>query len=243
MNPPTSWDLPDEIKKRFGQKSPGKQRAMVADGHLLLVLHKAPKSDQRERVGVFFWRTPEGKWYCDGWGEGLEMLWKHINTYNEAADQIDKAYEQAQTAQDYFAVLEELSPLNHAAQNLHATLQAAREGIPQDRDIIDLRDEAYELQRTLDLLYSDTKNALDFHIATKNEEQAQFSMQAAQTGHRLNVLAAIFFPLTAIASLFGMSLRSGLENAPIWVFWAIFVVGILVGLSIKNWVLQGTVET
>ncbi len=238
LNPPEAWPLPDKIRKRFGQKSPGKQRAMIADGHLLLVLHKAPKSDQRDREGIFFWRSPDGQWRHNGWGDGLETLWEHINEYNAAADQFDQSYESAADAEDYFTLLEEMSPLHHAAKNLYATLQAAREGIPQDRDLIDLRDEAYELERTLDLLYTDTKNALDFNMAKKAEEQARFGMQAVQTGHRLNVLAAIFFPLTAVASLFGMNMDSGLEDSPPWVFWIILSVGLLLGFIIRGWVLQ-----
>jgi len=49
-----STQLPDTIKKRFGERSAGKQRAMEAEGHLLLVLHKAPKPNQRDRSAVFF---------------------------------------------------------------------------------------------------------------------------------------------------------------------------------------------
>jgi Mg2+ and Co2+ transporter CorA len=58
-----------------------------------------------------------------------------------------------------------------------------------------------------------------------------------QTGHRLNILAAIFFPLTAIASLFGMNLRSGLEASPTWVFWVVFLAGIVVGMVVREWAL------
>jgi hypothetical protein len=95
-------------------------------------------------------------------------------------------------------------------------LQAAREAIREDRDIIDLRDWAYQVERGFALLYTDSKNALDYSIAKRAEEEAKLSRQAVQTGHRLNILAAIFFPLTAIASLFGMNIRSGLEDFPIW---------------------------
>ena len=70
MNLPM-WDLPDEIKRRFGQRGAGRQRAMVADGHLLLVLHKAPQRGERERKAVFFWRKPDGEWKSSGKGEGL----------------------------------------------------------------------------------------------------------------------------------------------------------------------------
>ena len=54
--------LPAEIKERFGQKRSGRQRAMVAEDHLLLVLHKVPQPGKREREGIFFWRKPDGSW-------------------------------------------------------------------------------------------------------------------------------------------------------------------------------------
>ena len=107
-----------------------------------------------------------------------------------------------------------------------------------DRDIIDLRDSAYELERALDLLHSDSKNALDFYMAKKAEEQANIGMQAVQTGHRLNILAAIFFPLTAIASIFGMNLRHGFEGAPIGTFWGVFLFGLILGFLTRKWVLK-----
>ncbi len=49
MNLPSSWQLPEEIRQRFGLKSAGKQRAMLADGHLLLVLHRAPRKGETTR--------------------------------------------------------------------------------------------------------------------------------------------------------------------------------------------------
>jgi hypothetical protein len=239
MKLPVLWELPEEIKERFGERSAGKQRAMVADGHLLLVLHKAPTRDQQRRDGVFFWRKPSGEWESSASGDGLRGLRKHLEAYNVAEDRFSEEYEQAQTAEGYFRILEEMAPLRHAAKNLHATLQAAREGIPGDCAIIDLRDWAYDLERTLDLLYAGTKNALDFNIAQKAEEQARLSLCSVQTANRLNILAAIFFPLTAISSVFGMNLRSGLEGASSVVFWFVFLIGIVLGFATREWVLRG----
>lgn len=239
MKLPQTWDLPMEIKQRFGQKRAGRQRAMVADGHLLLVLHKAPQRGMREREGVFFWRKPDGSWDYSGKGTGLRRLREHVEAYWSEEEQLAAEYEQAAEAEDYFRILEEISPVRHAAENLHATLQAAREAIPHDRDIIDLRDWAYNLERTLDLLYMDTKNALDFSIAKRAEEQARLGMQSLRTAHRLNVLAAIFFPLMAISSVFGMNLRSGFEGGSTGAFWVIFVAGILSGFFTSWWALRG----
>ncbi|MFZ1026484.1 MAG: hypothetical protein WAN66_09730 [Limnoraphis robusta] len=40
MKLPATWAVPDQIRYRLGQKSAGKQRAMIADGHLVLILPK-----------------------------------------------------------------------------------------------------------------------------------------------------------------------------------------------------------
>ena len=122
-------------------------------------------------------------------------------------------------------ILESVGPLHHAVRNLHATLQAAREAIPDDRDIIDMRDWAYDLERTLDLLQTNTKHALDYH--------------SVQVANRLNVLAAIFFPMTAIASVFGMNLASGLEGSSVLVFWSVLLIGISLGSVTSWWALRG----
>ena len=53
----------------------------------------------------------------------------------------------------------------------------------------------------------------------------------------LNVLAALFFPLTAVASIFGMNLASGLNGASPLIFWVICALGVAFGFSIRNWVL------
>ncbi len=235
MKLPSQWELPEQIKKRFGQKRSGKQRAMVAEGHLLLVLHKAPVHGTHAREGVFFWRNPEGKWESSVKGEGLHTLRKHVQVFELAEEKCDKELEQVQDAEDYFQILQKVGPLRHSAKNLHATLQAAREAIHEDRDIIDLRDQAYDLERELDLLYTDTKNSLDFHIARKTEEENQLSIKSIQTESRLNILAAIFFPLTAIASVFGMNLPSGLEKTPVVVFWLVFLAGIILGFFTCSW--------
>jgi hypothetical protein len=237
MQLPFLWELPDEIKRRFGERGAGRQRAMVADGHLLLVLHKAPKHDERDRKAVFFWRRPTGEWEHSGKGGGLPALRRHIDEYSQAERRFSDEFAQATTAEDYFRILQGVAPVHHAAINLHTTLQAAREAIPDDRDIIDLRDWAYDLERTLDLLYVDTKNALDYHVAHKSEEEARLSLQSIQIANRLNTLAAIFFPLTAIASVFGMNLRSGFEGAA-GMFWLVLLAGIGLGYVAREWVLR-----
>lgn len=239
MKIPPGWRLPPSIQNRFGERSVGKQRAMVADGHLLLILHKAPEPGEQTRIGVLFWRQPSGIWEHSGGGIGLQPLLKHLENYNTAEEKLQTAYRQAKSAEDYFHLLEAIAPLRLAAKNMHATLQAAREGIPDDRDLIDLRDRAYEIDRSLDLLYENTKNALDYQIAQRAEEQNRLSTEALIAGHRLNILAAVFLPLTAIAALFGMNLNSGVDSSSIFTFWLVSAGAIALGSLVRRWVVLG----
>jgi hypothetical protein len=238
MNLPLFWHkLPPSIKARFGQRSFGRQRAMAADGHLLLLLHKVPQPGKRERDEVTFWRKPEGGWES-GQGGGPESLMAHLEGYNKAVTTLRREYEQARNAKDFFRILEQAAPLQHATSNLHATLQAAREAMPEDRSIIDWRDWAYDLERAMDLLYTTAKNALDFHIAQQSEEEIRLRGQSIQVANRLNLLAAVFFPLTAVSSVFGMNLRSGFESTSAWMFWSLLLIGILLGAAMSWWAIQ-----
>ncbi|MGB7416018.1 MAG: CorA family divalent cation transporter [Thermosynechococcaceae cyanobacterium] len=243
MTLPSGWAIPLVIKQRLGQKEAGQQRAMVADNHLLLILHKVPKSGSRKRTGVFFWRNPNGDWQYSGGGNGLEKLRSHVKAYSEAEQKLTDQYGLASTSVDYFHLLENIGPLRRATENLQATLQAAREAIADDLNIIDLRDASIELTRTLDLLYADAKNALDYTLAKQAEEQALLSHKSVQTAQRLNILAAVFLPLTALSSLFGMNLRSGLENQSGTLFWLVLVGGIGLGVITRDWILRGKVRS
>lgn len=250
MQLPKNWNLPEKITQRFGQKSSGKQRAMEADGHLLLVLHKVPHLHQKMRETVFYWRNPQGEWFCSEQkgglltqqkGSALKQLISHLQEYGQIEQEFSQKYHQAQDADDYFHILQNMTPLNRAVKNLHATLQTARDEIPHDRDLIDLRDFAGELERNLDLLYTDTKNALDFYLAKKAEEQTRLSLQSLQASDRLNILMALFLPLTALTSVFGMNLPNGLEHSPAFLFWIIFFCSIYLGFVILGWVFQKSI--
>ncbi len=239
MKLPAFWQhLPEEIRQRFGQKSAGKQRAMVCDGHLLLVLHEPPEPGSHERNAVFFWRKPDGHWDSST-GGGLLALKQHLDQYEQAESRLTDEYEHAQTAEDYFELLEKAGPLQHSTRNLHAALQCAREAFPHDRDLIDLRDWAYELERTFELLFAGSKNALDYRIARQAETQARLGNEALHVANRLNVLASIFFPLTAMASIFGMNLQDGFQQASTWQFWLVLLAGVVLGVSISWWVTRG----
>jgi hypothetical protein len=233
---PSSWELPESIRIRFGKKSAGRQRAMYHEGHLLLILHLIPGPDTPEREAVFFWRNPEEEWKFSGRGPGFGSLQNHLEDFEDIEEEFRKEYSAARDAEDYFELLEKIAPVHRTSKGLHSTLQSAREQVRQDKEIITLRDRAYEIERELELLYRDAENALNFQIAKQAEAQAKSGEAAARSGRRLNILAALFFPITALAGIFGMNLHSGIERMHPAVFWVILVFGIILGFALRSWV-------
>jgi hypothetical protein len=234
---PPTWTVPDALRLRLGQNTYGRQRAILEDGHLLLVLHKPPGPDDRAREGVLYWRNPAGAWQFNRGGPGAGGLKRHVQSYADIEAKLTADYEQAASIDVLFDLMETLAPLNRAARNMHLALQTAREAIKGDAFLIELRDLAYEVERNLDLLLEDTRNEIQHLLARKAEEQARLSEAALHASHRLNILAALFLPLTAIASIFGMNLAHGLNQDRVFIFWAVTIVGIGLGFVMKGWVL------
>lgn len=222
---PASWDVPDEFRDRLGQRV-GRQRAMIAEGHLLLILHAPPQADDEERVGCLFWRNSQGEWESSDHGSGPNCVSKHLHSYEEAVEKLDhlesqsegaalgaarrhkyQGMEFANRADDYFVLLESLLPLHRATSHLYQVLQEARKAIPEDRDLINCRDLSYDLERQAQLLYSGAKNALDFDIARRAEQQAKLSHKMATASHRLNLLAGFFFPVATLSAIFGVNMK------------------------------------
>lgn len=234
---PPTWSLPDAIRARLGQTTYGRQRAIVEDGHLLLVLHQPPGADDSRREGVLFWRNPAGDWQFSRGGPGPGALKRHVQAYAELEGRLTQDYEKAADTTALFDLVETLTPLARAARNMYQALQAAREAVKGDTFLIEMRDLAYEVDRNLELLLEDVRNAIQYRMARESEEQAKLSKEAVHASHRLNILAALFFPLTAIASLFGMNLAHGLNPHSPLMFWLIFVAGTGLGFGMKSWVL------
>ena len=230
---PGTWKVPQTFHARLGEQA-GRQRTMLAEGHLLLVLHQVPDPGEPDREPLLFWRDPAGNWKSTGSGSGIAELTGHLNQLNGIVDRLEEQMLQPATSSNYFDVLQKSAPLLRLVRNMHRALQEAREAVPADRNILNARDRAGELERALELLHGDAKNGLEYMIARQAEEQAVISQEIAQASHRLNLLIAIFLPLTAITSIFGMNLPNGLENitTPL-LFWAVLVVGLALGWIIK----------
>ncbi len=236
---PTTWDVPPTFRDRLGS-SVGRQRLMHADGHSLLVLHAPPAPDQDQRQGRFFWRKPDGTWVSDQLGAGPAALMKHLEEYDRLIDAMELQEQQASSAREYFEILEKLAPLHRAAGNLLAVLQEARKQCPEARELIDMRDRAYDIHRGAELLSSGCKNALDYRIARQVEEQTRSSHYMAAAAHRLNLLVAFFFPLATLSGLFGMEIRCGIEKLPEpYTFIAVVVAGLLIGAALTALLMIG----
>jgi len=109
--------------------------------------------------------------------------------------------------------VEEMLPLKRTAANLHATLDEARKSLPMVRELINFRDQAYDVARSADLLYEAIEAGADLAHTRQAEAQAEHSRSQAESAHRLNLLVAFFFPLATLAAVFGMNLTHGLQAA------------------------------
>jgi hypothetical protein len=230
---PEFWKVPPIFRQRI-RESIGRQRVMHAEGHLLLVLHAPPKADEAQRIARLFWRSPDGVWQST-MGQGIAALQRHLAEYAAALERLDEAEDGADRAAEFFEILQEIAPLRRSARNLYETLQEARDVASDDSDLILCRDQAYALQRRAELVESDTHSGLDCAVARRLEEQAESSHRMAVSAYRLNLLAAVFFPIATISAVFGMNLPHGLgdlSNEP-WFFWSLVLGGLFVGLFLK----------
>lgn len=239
---PKHWELPAGIRRRLG-KSAGRQRCLSAEGHLLLVLHEPPVGAEISSVGRFFWRKPDGFWKSNSLGEGIDALEEHLDHFDDLIDALEAQEVIARTADEYFTVIEELIPLHRSAENLYLAIQSARESQQEDLQLLDCRDQAYEIFRSSDLLLNDSKAAMDYAIAKRAEEQSRYSFELAASANRMNALIAFFLPMATLSSIFGMNLTQGAENLyPPYGFLSVICVGLLFGFVLKHLVLNKPVQ-
>lgn len=233
---PENWDLPDTLSLRVrGHLS--RQRAIVESGHLILFLHDVPNAGDEERDGVFFYRNPEGVWQNSANNTGLDELMVMVERYEDRIDTIEAKLSTPGGARVCFEVLRELAPVLRALRNLSGALVSAREQAPRhSHELIEATEESHTQERASELLFSDARNALDYSLAQETERHTQVNLELARAAHRLNLMVALFLPLTAIASLFGMNLISGLEAYPPWLFWTIFGGGVTIGLIVRYFI-------
>lgn len=227
---PPGWKLPDAVRRRLGSKA-GRQRVIAEGDDILLILHKPPIKQENARESVFFWRDSSKAWNSSERGSGLGALHDFIEKYAKLGESLEEEFENAKDSQDFFELLGKLAPIHRSVKNMCKALQSAREyaGV----ELIDYRDRAEELNRHFELLNIDSKNGLDYAVAKKSEEQSELQRKALLAGHRLNMVIALFLPITAAASLLGMNIPHGLEKSPTWVYFSIVCVCGVLGLFVR----------
>jgi hypothetical protein len=231
---PQSWAVPSHFRQRLGRRA-GRQRAMSAEGHLLLILHAVPKPAPASPDHRLYWRAPDGSWKASPTG-GKKPLTSHLEEYEQAIEKLEKRLTGTERATTFFEILREIGPIARACANMRLALQAAREACPADSEIITHRDQAEEVERLADLIQAEARDGLDYALARRSEEQTRLGNRMAASAHRLNLLAALFFPLATLSSVFGMNLHHGLETLDSgsfpWPLLAVLAAGLLLGLII-----------
>lgn len=232
---PKTWEVPDSIRQRLGHEA-GPQRSMLEEGHLLIILHHVPKPDQTDRTPAFFWRNPASEWRStEGKGMGPVALNAFLEGWEARLQELDVEEQKAATAVEYHRLLETVAPILRATRGLHRALQQAREFVKDDRELIDFRDMAAGLERGAELLLQDAQFGLDFIAAKQSEQQAVIAKKMSTTAHRLNIMAAMFLPLTALASILSMEVSSGVANTRSN-FWLVLIAGCALGAGLAAWV-------
>ncbi|MES2921202.1 MAG: CorA family divalent cation transporter [Verrucomicrobiota bacterium] len=227
---PRSWNLPDAIRLRLGE-TVGRQRLIDEDGHLLLLLHAPPRAEDDEvRSAVVVWRDPAGEWKSFPVDGGLAGLEKHLTRYRTAIHQLDDEVESARSARQYFEVMRHMHPLQRATRSMVEVIQGTREALEDDTRIITLRDLATDLERAIELVASDAKAGMDFTLAESANQQAISSEAANQEARRLNRLAAFFFPLATLVTVFGMNPPEDIYQHH--GFWIVLAAGLVLGLIV-----------
>ena len=88
-------------------------------------------------------------------------------------------------------------------------------------------------------MHGDAKNGLDFTVAHQAERQVERTYDMAVAGHRLNLLAAMFFPVATLSTIygaiFGMILAHGDQG---WstpaLFWSLLGLGLVGGFVLAR---------
>jgi len=231
---PDTWPLPSELRSRVGSRV-GRQRLLSAQGHHLMILHQLPKPHSRDRDPAVFWRSSDGSWRCFPGRDHPGTLRDHVETVGQVLEELDDKVEHAKTATEFLEVSKISRPLQRYTRNMHAVLSQLRDALPDDADVLAARDRAYELDRLSENISDDAENGMQHTIAQHTEEQAALSERIAKESHRLNLLAAVAMPITAIGSILGMNLDNGLEALPEPAsFWAIVALSFGVGSFIRS---------
>lgn len=222
---PSHFEIESDLREQLGSR-PGHQRCVVGESELLLVVHEVPQAGVPERQAIFFWRTHQGEWRQPN-GKGLSELGALLDRYTKAIDENEELLEVTESTEQVFKILRHAGPLTRSMRNLVHALEEALAQETDDKEILNYRDRARELERAAELLQNDARETLIFWQAEASEEHAKSSDRLGKILFKLNLVTGFFLPVVALGSLFGMNV-----NLPDFVhelFWLIFVGGLAVG--------------
>lgn len=224
---PKSWNISEAIRKRVGE-GVGRQRLIAEDGELLVILHQLPTAaDKGHRQAALFWCDSAGNWKSLPSSGGRSELLSLVKSYRKRIADLDLALDKAEEPSSIHAVIDEATPVDRAGRHVQQVLSELRKALPNDLDILEIRDIAVEMDRAGDLLTQDARSSLDLMIAKSSASQAKDADKAAKEAQKLNRLAAFFFPLMTIASVFGMNEPQDTLTSPR--MWIAVGVGLLLG--------------
>jgi len=187
----------------------GRQRLMSEEGHHLVVLHEIPSmNDKGHRNPALFWINDVGEWKSMPQSGGRSALKQLVQDYQEKISALELRMTKAEgdnTPEEVHDVIDEVAPLQRSVRGLARVLQGLREALKDDREVLNIRDITVSIESSTDMLIADAKSTLDFITAKNAMIQAKESTKAAREAQKLNRLAALFFPLVTLASLFGMN--------------------------------------
>lgn len=224
---PKSWNIPAVFRRRLGEDA-GRQRLMKEEGHLLVILHQVPKAeDGGNREAALFWIDDQSNWKSVPESGGRSALRGHVDQYLARAKSLDSNLDKTSTAAEIHEIIDQATPLLRSARNLMAVTQELRQALPDDLQVLAIRDVAVTVERAADLLLQDAKSSLEFLIAKNSTEQAEAAAAASREARKLNRLAAFFFPLMTLAAVMGMNSPGEVLAASS--AWLVVAIGIALG--------------
>ena len=123
-------------------------------------------------------------------------------------------------------------------------LEEARKALPEERTLIDHRDRAYDLARQVELLYEDAKNSMDVAVIRRADEQTHATHQMTVAAHRLNMLAAMFFPFATLGAIFGTTLTDNWSwSQSVGPFLMFLISGLVIGLALAQFIARPAHKT
>lgn len=171
------WELPEEKKTRLSHQ-PRLQRAIIADGHILMVLHKPPRPGKSTCEAVTFWRKPSGNWQCSEGCAALAELEQLVNDYDTAIAQIEEEWERSVDPHTPLKPPSQIGRFWRASVSLRDALQEATNAISESEERLDFQglcDRMNDIAWTSEILRTEAMNALRVYFTKQREVQANRS--------------------------------------------------------------------